>query len=78
MLLRFVILATIFFVKAEGRQMLRGRESVIPLTKARAEKACSIFKDAQYRKMCDHDVLASQDMNVVNIYRAIEKREKLK
>jgi hypothetical protein len=68
MLLRFVILATIFFVKAEGGQMLRGRESVMTLTKDRAEKACSIVKDAQYRKMCVYDVLATQDTNVVNIY----------
>jgi hypothetical protein len=68
MLLRFVILATIFFVKAEGRQMLRGRESVIPLTKARAEKACSIVKNTEHRKMCIYDVLATQDTDLVNIY----------
>jgi hypothetical protein len=68
MLRLFVILATIFFVNADFAKMLRGHDTVMTVTKDQAEKACSIVKDAQYIKMCVYDLLATQDLDVVNIY----------
>jgi hypothetical protein len=63
------LLSVTLFQEVKGEQMLRRRLTGLnTITKPRAEENCKAVKDAVNRQHCVFDVLATQDLDMVNIY----------
>jgi hypothetical protein len=62
------LLAITLFQEVKGEQMLRRRLNMLGVTKAQAEKKCKVVKAAVDRQHCVFDILATQDLDMVEIY----------